>query len=118
MRVSNSRFENNQAGYVGGAIYGIGTWADPGSTPRTDMLIVNSTFINNHSIRDAGVSLNAPTEGGAFHAEAQTTARIYHSRFLKNSAMAGGALSLYQAIVEIYGSVFQGNRAKIGRAHV
>ena len=39
LRVSNSHFENNQAGYVGGAIYAIGTWAEPESIPRADVVI-------------------------------------------------------------------------------
>jgi len=109
VRVSNSRFENNQAGYVGGGIYSIGTWADPVTTPRADVIVSNSTFVGNLAWRDPSVSLSAPTEGGAFHAEGQTTARIYHSRFISNRAMAGGATSMYQAIVEIDNSIFLGN---------
>ena len=112
LRVSNSRFESNQAGYVGGGIYSVGTWANPVSTPRSDVIISNSTFVNNLAARDASVSLGVPTEGGAFHAEAQTTAKIYHSRFINNSAMAGGAITIYQAIVEIDGGIFLGNSAK------
>ena len=49
LRVTNSRFENNQAGYVGGGIYAIGTWTNPVSTPRADVLVVNTTFINNQA---------------------------------------------------------------------
>jgi predicted outer membrane repeat protein len=112
LRVSNSRFENNQAGYVGGGIYAIGTWASPLSTPQADVIVSNSTFVNNSATRDGSVSLNVPTEGGAFHAEAQTTARIFHSRFINNTAMSGGAITLYQAIVQVEGSVFLGNAAR------
>jgi len=111
LRVSNTRFENNQAGYVGGAIYALGTWLDPVSTPHTDVIVANSTFVDNQASRDPTVSLSAPTEGGAFHAEDQTTARIYNSRFITNSAMTGGAVNSYRAIVEIDGSVFSGNQA-------
>lgn len=111
LRISNSRFENNQAGYVGGAIYVLGTWLDPVLTPRSDVILVNSTFVGNRAARDPTVSYSAPTEGGAFHAEDQTTAKIYNSRFLANSAMTGGAVSLYRAIVEIDGGVFRGNQA-------
>ncbi len=112
LRVSNSRFEGNQAGYVAGGIYAIGTWANPVSTPRSDVIISNSTFVNNLAARDASVSLGVPTEGGALHAEGQTTAKIYHSRFINNSAMAGGAITIYQAITEVDGSIFLGNSAK------
>ena len=111
LRVSNTRFENNQAGYVGGAIYALGTWLDPVSTPRADVVVVNSTFVGNRAARDPTVSFSAPTEGGAFHAEDQTTAKIYNSRFITNRAMTGGAVNLYRAIVEIDGSVFRGNQA-------
>jgi hypothetical protein len=107
LRVSNTRFENNQAGYVGAALYSIGTWSDTG----TDIIVSNCTFVNNQSIRDASVSFPFPTEGGGIHAEDLVTAKIYNSRFITNSAMVGGAVTLYRANVEIYDSVFLGNRA-------
>ena len=112
LRVSNSRFENNQAGYVGGAIYAIGTWANPVTTPQADVLVTNSTFVGNLAFRDPSVSQSVPTEGGAFHAEGQTTAKIFNSRFVSNRAMAGGAITIYQAIVEIDSSAFMGNSAQ------
>ncbi|MCA1580436.1 MAG: hypothetical protein LC796_03405 [Acidobacteria bacterium] len=111
LRVSNSRFDSNQAGYVGGAIYAIGTWTNPVTTPMSDVLVADCTFINNQAIRDASVSFAAPTEGGAFHAEDQTTAKIYNSRFVTNSAQTGGGINMYRAIVEVRGCVLQGNRA-------
>ncbi len=111
LRVSNTRFEDNQAGYVGGGLYAIGTWSDPVTVPRADVIVANSTFINNQSIPDASVGLSVPSEGGALHVEGQATARIYNSRFVKNSAMSGGALTNYQAILQVEGSVFQGNQA-------
>lgn len=111
VRVTNTRFENNQAGYVGGAFYAIGTWTDPVTTPQADILIANSTFVGNQAARDASVSFGSPTEGGAFHAEDQTVARIYNSRFILNSSQTGGGVNLYRANVEIEGSVFLGNRA-------
>jgi len=114
LRISNTRFDNNQAGYVGGAIYSIGTWDDTGS----DILVANCTFENNHSIRDASVSYPFPTGGGGFHAEDFVTAKIYNSRFIANNAMVGGGGTLYRSNVEIYDSVFQGNRATgIGSAN-
>lgn len=107
LRVSNTRFENNQAGYVGGGIYSIGTWGDTGS----NLIVSNCTFVNNQSLRDPSVSFSPPTEGGAFHAEDLTTAKIYSSRFITNSSMVGGAVNLYRSHVEIYESLFQGNLA-------
>jgi len=111
LRVSNTRFENNQAGYVGGALYAIGTWTDPVTTPRAEVIVINSTFINNHAQNDPSVNLSVPTEGGAFHAEDQIIAKIYNSRFITNSAMAGGGVNLYRAEVIVENSVFQGNQA-------
>jgi len=108
LRVSNTRFDNNQAGYVGGAIYSLGVWSD---VIGSDILVANCTFENNQAIRDASVSFPYPTEAGAFHAEDLTTAKIYNSRFITNSAMVGGGVNLYRAVVEIYNSIFQGNRA-------
>jgi predicted outer membrane repeat protein len=109
LRITNSRFDSNQSGYSGGAIYVIGSWTEPVSTPRSDVIIANSLFINNKSFRDPTVSLAAPTEGGALHVESQTIAKIYNSRFINNSAMAGGAVTNYQAILEIDGCTFLGN---------
>jgi len=108
LRVSNTRFDNNQAGYVGGAIYSLGVWSD---VIGSDILVANCTFENNQAIRDASVSFPYPTEAGAFHAEDLTTAKIYNSRFITNSAMVRGGVNLYRAVVEIYNSIFQGNRA-------
>jgi hypothetical protein len=111
LRVSNTRFEDNQAGYVGGGLYAIGTWSAPVTTPRSDVIVANSTFINNRAMPDASVGLSVPSEGGALHVEGQATGRIFNTRFIKNSAMAGGALTNYQAILQIENSVFLGNQA-------
>jgi hypothetical protein len=111
LRVSNTRFEDNQAGYVGGGLYAIGTWADPLTTPRADVIVANSTFINNQAVRDPSIKQTFPTEGGAVHAENQTLLRIFNSRFITNQAAIGGGVNAYRARVEIYQSVFQGNRA-------
>lgn len=111
LRISDSYFENNQAGGFGGAVYAIGNWAEPYSTPQADVLVTHSSFINNQAARHPTVSYSLPTEGGAINAEDQTVFKIYNSRFTTNSAMIGGGVNSYRAIVEIYGSVFQGNRA-------
>jgi len=63
----------------------------------------------NKAARDPGVSFGSPTEGGAIHSEAQTTMKIFNSRFTTNYADAGGAISSYQAIIEINDSEFLGN---------
>jgi predicted outer membrane repeat protein len=107
-RISNSRFEGNQAGYVGGAIFAIGTF---GNSLRTDVIISNSTFINNQAVNDPGVTLQAPSEGGALHIESFSTLRVYSSRFINNNANSGGAVTNYRAQLEVNGSVFLGNRA-------
>lgn len=118
LSVFNSRFENNQAGYVGAGLYAIGTWKDPVTTPAARVYVYNSTFVNNLSKRDPSVSFHSPTEGGAFHAEDQTKALIYHSTFTTNQANIGGAVSNYRADIEIMDSFFFGNRATgIGSAN-
>lgn len=111
LSVSNTTFVNNRAGYVGGAIFVIGTWSEPISVPRSTVIITNCTFSDNKSSRDPSVVANFPTEGGAFHAEDQTLARIRSSKFVTNQAMIGGAVNLYRSIVEVDNSVFFGNQA-------
>ena len=111
LRVTNTRFASNQAGYVGGALYVIGTWIDPVSTPESDVIVANCTFVDNAAARDPSVSFAAPTEGGAMHVENQATARIYNSRFTTNRAIVGGGLNLYRAIVDVNDTVFEGNQA-------
>lgn len=110
LRVSNSYFEDNQAGYVGGAIYAIGSWSDPVTSPNADVIVSNSFFTNNYSQHDVGVPISNPTEGGAIHAENQTQFKIFTSQFIKNRAEVGGAITIYRAAVEIYSSIFQGNQ--------
>jgi len=111
IRVTNTRFAGNEAGYVGGGFYALGTWATPVGTPHADAVLADCTFEDNHARPHATVTPPAPTEAGAVHAEDQATVRIYNSRFLLNSAEAGGAVNLYRAIVEVRDSVFRGNRA-------
>lgn len=111
LRVTNSRFEGNQAGWVGGGIYALGSWTDPVTVPQAEVYVANSTFIDNQVTPATGVTPPSVAVGGAFHAENQTTARFYNSRFITNSAAAGGAVNLYRSIVEVHDSVFLGNRA-------
>ena len=111
LKVANSRFEDNRAGYVGGGLYAIGTFQDPVSTPHSEVIVANSSFVRNGCEPDPTVVLPVPSEGGALHSENQTTTRIFSSRFYENTSENGGAVNLYRAIVEIENSVFIGNRA-------
>jgi len=111
LRVSNSRFEANEAGGFGGGLYAIGNWLEPYTIPRTDVIVTNCTFIDNKAQRDVSVSASSPTEGGAVNAEDQTLMRIFNSRFITNSAMIGGGVNLYRSSVKIYGCTFLGNQA-------
>lgn len=109
LRVSNSRFERNEAGFVGGAIYTTGAFQVPYTTPRSDVMITNSYFADNRAINDPGVTTNSPTEGGAVASENQSVMRIYNSRFIDNDARHGGAVGIFRGEVEVYDSVFRGN---------
>jgi hypothetical protein len=105
LRVTGVRFENNQAGWVGGAIYSIGNW-DKGS----DVLVTGASFIANQAVSDPCCDNPFATSGGALHAEDLVTLRVQKSLFLRNRADMGGAVDGYRSIVDIGGSVFQGNQ--------
>lgn len=109
--VANTRFEGNEAGYVGGGLYLIGTWADPVSVPRSLGVVANCAFVDNRAVPDPSVTQPGPTEAGAVHVEDQTTALVYNSRFTRNSADTGGGLNLFRAQATVQGCVFRGNRA-------
>ena len=107
MQIAHCSFDNNQAGYVGGAIYVIGLWEDPGM----NLLVTDSTFTNNVAVLGpTGTSTNSTT-GGAVFLEAQTTAQFFNCRFTNNVAQQGGAISSYQTITEVKNCVFTNNRA-------
>ncbi len=111
LRVTQSRFEGNGAGFAGGAIYALGSWTDPVATPAADVLIANSTFASNVASPAVGVTAPGATEGGAIHGEDQTTLRIFHSRFEDNQSQGGGAVSCYRCITQIEHSIFRHNAA-------
>lgn len=111
--VSNTRFNQNRAGYVGGALYIIGSWVEPVGNPSATVDVANCTFVENIATPDATVSPPSPTAGGGFHAEDQSTARIFNSRFENNTADTGGGVSVYRAIVEIDDSIFDSNVAVV-----
>ncbi len=113
LRVEQSRFEGNQAAWVGGAIYGFGTWQEPVSAPRTLITLINSTFVENLAAPNPCCTIPGPASGGAIHVEDQVRLRIEQSRFLKNRANWGGAISSYRSDVELADTVFRGNLAAL-----
>jgi predicted outer membrane repeat protein len=111
LRIENCRFDNNQAGLAGGAIYAYGPWKDPVTTPATTLIVSNSTFTGNLAVRGSGGPIESPAIGGAVFSEDQTTAQFFNCRFTGNTARLGGALGSYRAIVEVVGCVFKDNQA-------
>lgn len=111
IHIDNSRFENNQAGYVGGAIYAYGPWTDPVTTPVMDLVVSNCLFTGNIALRDPNGTQTAPTAGGAIQLEDQTMGRFYNCRFINNSAKQGGAIAGYRSDNQFQGCVFQNNQA-------
>ncbi|MFL6235417.1 MAG: right-handed parallel beta-helix repeat-containing protein [Thermoanaerobaculia bacterium] len=111
LSVSGTRFERNEAGWIGGAIYAIGNW-NLGSS----IAVSRSTFIANRAVADPCCANPGPGSGGAIHAEDLTTLRVDGSLFTQNGAEYGGAVDSYRADVTISGSVFQQNTAGVGGA--
>lgn len=109
--ITNTRFENNQSVWAGGALYGIGTWRVPYTTPQTDIFVSNCTFLNNFLSFQPGSAPPSPGEGGGIHIENQVRLRLFHSRLLKNRAPIGGGVSMFRAAAVIEDSVFRGNQA-------
>jgi predicted outer membrane repeat protein len=113
IQIANTRFENNQAGYVGGAIYVIG----PYGSPDMNLVVTDCLFTGNVAVRDPGGSKTDPTTGGAIFMEDNTNAHFYGCRFTNNSAQQGGAISSYRTITEIKNCVLQNNTATGGPAN-
>ncbi len=112
LRLTNTRFENNQAGFAGGAIYAYGHWAPTSPGFETDMVIANVTFAGNFAqCNHSSCNSSLVTVAGAVEAENNVTARIYHSRFLGNRANQGGAIQMYRSTMHIESSIFKGNEA-------
>jgi hypothetical protein len=99
-------FENNEAGFVGGAIYAIGTWS-----LGSNVQIGSSTFQANQAVADPCCGGSSPTTGGAIHAEDLTNLTIQQSLLVLNRADIGGAIDAYRSVVEIDGSVLRGNQS-------
>lgn len=106
VNVFGTRFANNEAGFVGGAIYAIGTWSLGSS-----LQIGGSTFQANQAVSDACCGISDFTTGGAIHAEDLTNVVIQQSLLVLNRADLGGAIDNYRAVVEIDGSVLRGNQS-------
>ncbi len=109
LRVSDSRFDGNEAGYVGGGLYTIGNWLEPFATPRATVVISNCTFENNLAVADDSADTPTPPEAGAVHAEDQSRVEIFGSRFFYNSAERGGAVNSHRAEITIDDTIFRGN---------
>lgn len=118
VRIFDSHFEDNRAGWVGGALYAFGTWTAPESVPAADVIVTGSAFVANQPDPDPCCPPPTTTFGGAIHAEDQATVRVYGSTFLSNRADRGGAVNSYRAVVEIHGSVLRGNQATATPAEV
>lgn len=111
LAVYNSHFEDNQAGYAGGAIYVIGNYSEPVNVAHATALIDRSTFINNRALKDASSSQTSPSEGGAVNVEDQAHLLLTNSRFITNSSDVGGGVNIYRAQAELDNNIFLGNQA-------
>lgn len=111
LSVSGTRFEANEAGWIGGAIYAIGNW-----NLGSNVTVSHSTFVSNRAVADPCCVNSDLTSGGAIHAEDLTSLRVDGSLFVQNRADYGGAVDSYRADVQIAGSVFQRNEAGVGGA--
>jgi hypothetical protein len=111
--VSDARFERNETGWTGGAIYAFGHWTDPVTTPKTLVTVIRSTFLANRAAPDPCCAPRSPTSGGAVHVEDQSTLQVFASQFFDNAADQGGALDSYRAAIEVNGSIFLGNRTPV-----
>ena len=107
MQIDSCRFEGNQAGYVGGAIFCGGGWNSAGA----ELLVSNSLFVGNMAAAYPSQTPPANPLGGAIHLEDNTTGKFVNCRFQSNSAEQGGAISVYRTVTDLEGCVFDGNIA-------
>lgn len=107
LTISGSVFEDNHAGYVGGAVYGAA--ASNAATEVVD--IKNTLFRANSAMKDPSVSFAAPAVGGAVHVEANVTLNIYSCNFTDNFSTQGGAISTDESVANVDHCFFQGNKA-------
>jgi predicted outer membrane repeat protein len=116
--VSDALFQGNQAGLVGGAIYGFGDWTATPATPHTYVAVTRSTFQANLAAPPACCPAAGDPTGGAIHVEDQTTLDVSGSWFVANQAQFGGALDSYRALINVAGSTFQANRGALADAQL
>ena len=107
LEIASSVFEDNHAGYVGGAVYDAAPW----TTTEKLVEIKNCLFYNNGALRDASVSFAAPAVGGAVHVEENITLNIYSCNFTNNVATQAGAISIYRSVANVDHCLFSGNKA-------
>jgi hypothetical protein len=112
LQVTDALFAGNEAGFVGGAIYGFGHWTTPLRVPRAEIRVARSTFRANRAEPHPCCPAPGPTTGGALHAEDHVTLTVSGSRFERNRGRFGGAVNVFRAIAEIDGSFFRDNRAE------
>jgi hypothetical protein len=110
--VSDALFQGNQAGWVGGAIFALGTRA----AAPVSVSITRSTFQANVIAPQPCCPPPAAPTGGAIHVEDQVSLDVQGSRFVDNAAQFGGAISTFRALVNVAGSVFQGNGGSVSGA--
>lgn len=113
LQVANTRFSDNQAAFVGGAIVAKGNFVSQSQdiASPTSVIVTNCSFSNNIAMNDQSVSPNSPTEGGAIMAENNVMLEVYNSRFFGNSAGFGGAVSSFRSAVTVESSIFRNNTA-------
>lgn len=109
LQVSDALFQGNQAGWVGGAIYAIGTTTAAPATPHTSVSVTRSTFQANAIAPQPCCPPPGPPTGGAIHVENQARLNVNGSHFVDNQAQFGGAIDGFGAVVDVAGSTFQGN---------
>jgi len=107
LEITSSVFEDNHAGYVGGAVYGAAPW----DTTEKLVEIRNSLFNANGALKDPSVTFNAPAVGGAVHVEENITLNIYGSNFINNVSSQAGAISIYRSVASVDHCFFRGNKA-------
>jgi hypothetical protein len=115
--VADALFQANQAGWVGGAIFALGTPTGTPTTPHALVSIIRSTFQANAIAPQPCCPPPAVPTGGAIHVEDQASLDVRDSRFVDNQAQFGGAISGYRALVNVAGSTFQGNGGTITGAY-
>jgi hypothetical protein len=107
LEIASSVFENNHAGYSGGAVYDAAPW----TTSEKLVEIKNCLFYNNGALSDPSVTFKDPAVGGAIHVEENITLNIYGCNFTGNVSTQAGAISTYRSVASVDHCLFRGNRA-------